>query len=269
MYNETNPSGMETLMNVNGCDSVVTINLQFNNSVTGNEDYVGCEGDGYSVLVNGIIYNETNPSGMETLMSINGCDSVVTINLQFNNSVTGNENYVGCEGDGYSVLVNGTLYDELNPAGMETLMSINGCDSVVTINLQFNNSVTGNEDYVGCEGDGYNVLVNGILYDEFNPAGVETLTSSGGCDSVVVINLQYNTPNTGLETYSGCFNDGYSVTVNGVVYNETNPSGMETLMNVNGCDSVVTINLQFNNSCLLYTSPSPRDKRQSRMPSSA
>ena len=25
----------------------------------------------------------------------------------------------------------------------------------------------------------------------------------------------------------------------------------------------------FNNNCLLYTSPSPRDKRQSRMPSSA
>ena len=26
---------------------------------------------------------------------------------------------------------------------------------------------------------------------------------------------------------------------------------------------------EFKNSCLLYTSPSPRDKRQSRMPSSA
>ena len=29
------------------------------------------------------------------------------------------------------------------------------------------------------------------------------------------------------------------------------------------------ININFNNACLLYTSPSPRDKRQSRMPSSA
>ena len=28
-------------------------------------------------------------------------------------------------------------------------------------------------------------------------------------------------------------------------------------------------NLEFSNYCLLYTSPSPRDKRQSRMPSSA
>ena len=31
----------------------------------------------------------------------------------------------------------------------------------------------------------------------------------------------------------------------------------------------VTLNRALNKSCLLYTSPSPRDKRQSRMPSSA
>ena len=33
--------------------------------------------------------------------------------------------------------------------------------------------------------------------------------------------------------------------------------------------SVVEIRRAWHNSCLLYTSPSPRDKRQSRMPSSA
>ena len=31
----------------------------------------------------------------------------------------------------------------------------------------------------------------------------------------------------------------------------------------------LTADLRLSNSCLLYTSPSPRDKRQSRMPSSA
>ena len=35
-----------------------------------------------------------------------------------------------------------------------------------------------------------------------------------------------------------------------------------------GSDSA-TIDLELSNNCLLYTSPSPRDKRQSRMPSSA
>ena len=36
-----------------------------------------------------------------------------------------------------------------------------------------------------------------------------------------------------------------------------------------GCDQLITINNTNNQSCLLYTSPSPRDQRGSRMPSSA
>ena len=47
------------------------------------------------------------------------------------------------------------------------------------------------------------------------------------------------------------------------------------LANTNSSDdrsvvlSVMAANTDGTNSCLLYTSPSPRDKRQSRMPSSA
>ncbi len=74
---------METLAAANGCDSVVTINLQFLPNTTGTEIYTGCAGDGYSVVVNGTTYNESNPTGMETLAAANGCDSVVTINLVF------------------------------------------------------------------------------------------------------------------------------------------------------------------------------------------
>ena len=40
---------------------------------------------------------------------------------------------------------------------------------------------------------------------------------------------------------------------------------LDTLQNAAGCDSIVTLNL----TCLLYTSPSPRDRTRSRMPSSA
>ncbi|HLF64965.1 MAG TPA: SprB repeat-containing protein, partial [Saprospiraceae bacterium] len=98
----------------------------------------GCIGDGYSVVVNGNTYNEGNPSGNETLTNSNGCDSVVTISLTFNDVFTGIETYTGCIGDGYSVVVNGTTYNENNPTGEETLDGTNGCDSIVTISLVFN-----------------------------------------------------------------------------------------------------------------------------------
>ncbi|MEO6130594.1 MAG: hypothetical protein ABIQ02_02010, partial [Saprospiraceae bacterium] len=130
--------GPFTFVAANGCDSLVNITLTVNQPTTGNENYTGCIGDGYSVIVGGTVYNQNNQSGTETLTGSNGCDSVVTVLLVFNVTVTGNENYVGCEGDGYSVIVNGTLYNEANSDGTETLVSSVGCDSVVTINLIFN-----------------------------------------------------------------------------------------------------------------------------------
>ena len=247
-YNESNPSGTEVLSNANGCDSTVTIDLVFNNNTIGNENYSGCSGDGYSVVVNGATYDESNSSGTEVLSNVNGCDSTVTIDLVFNNNTIGNENYIRMSGDGYAVIVNGVTYDESNSSGTEVLSNVNGCDSTVTIDLVFNNNTTGNENYIGCAGDGYSVDVNGITYDEGNPSGTELLTNSNGCDSTVTIDLTFNSSVTGSEAYTGCLGDGYSVVVNGVTYAEANPSGTEVLSNVNGCDSTVTIDLVFNNN---------------------
>jgi hypothetical protein len=115
----------------------------------------------------------------------------VSINLVFSPSSTGEETYLGCEGDGYSVDVNGVTYDESNPTGTEILTNAAGCDSTVSINLVFSPSSTGEETYLGCEGDGYSVDVNGVTYDESNPTGTEILTNAAGCDSIVSINLVY------------------------------------------------------------------------------
>ncbi|MDB4682992.1 hypothetical protein OAE89_02875, partial [Crocinitomicaceae bacterium] len=249
-YDELNPSGTEILLSSVGCDSTITVNLTFNNNTSGNETYTGCSGDGYSVVVNGTTYDESNPSGTETMNNIYGCDSIVTIALTFNTSSIGSETYIGCSGDGYSINVNGVSYDESNPSGTETLSNTNGCDSTVTIDLTFNNLSNGSETYAGCSGDGYAVVVNGTTYDELNPAGTETLNNTFGCDSTVTIDLTFNTVNNGVETYTGCSGDGYAVVVNGVTYDESNPSGTEVMSNIFGCDSIVTIALTFNTSSI-------------------
>lgn len=246
-YNESNPSGVETVTTPDGCDSIVTVTLTFLSNVTGTETYNGCEGDGYSVVVNGTTYDEGNPSGMETLTAANGCDSIVTVDLTFNSETTSTISNTGCQGDGYSIVVNGTTYDESNPSGTETITNAAGCDSIITIDLSFGSPSTGSETYNGCSGDGYSVVVNGTTYNESNPGGTEVLTNAAGCDSTVTINLTFNATSTGTETYSGCTGDGYSVVVNGTTYNESIPSGTEVLTNAAGCDSIVTINLVFQN----------------------
>lgn len=45
--------------------------------------------------------------------------------------------------------------------------------------------------------------------------------------------------------YSGCINDGYGVVVNGNTYNQINPTGTETITKTNGCDSIVLVQLIF------------------------
>ena len=138
------------LMSASGCDSVVTVSLVFNAGTSGMELYAGCENDGYSVTVGGTVYDESNPMGTETLIATNGCDSTVTVNLSFEPASTGLESYTGCQDDGYSVTVGGTVYDQNNPTGTETLIAANGCDSTVTVNLVFNATTSGTETYQGC-----------------------------------------------------------------------------------------------------------------------
>ena len=197
-----------TLTNISdgSCNSALNITATtiVNTPNTGTESYIGCVGDGYSVVVNGNIYDENTPTGTEVMTNSNGCDSTVTIDLVYNNNLTGTESYTGCVGDGYSVVVNGNIYDEANPAGIEVLSSSNGCDSTVTIDLVYNNNTLGTESYIGCVGDGYSVVVNGTTYDESNPTGIEIFTNSIGCDSTVTIDLVFNnSPLVGITNNSG------------------------------------------------------------------
>lgn len=245
VYDANNPNGTEILTTSNGCDSIVTISLTFVTELSGEELFIGCTGDGYSVIVGGTMYDESNPNGMEILMSQDGCDSIVTISLIFNSSISVLESYNGCSGDGYALVVNGTTYNENNPLGIETIPRMTGCDSIISISLTYNPTSAGEVNYTGCSGDGYTIVVNSIIYDEGNPMGVEILNAANGCDSIVTISLTYLALENGSITYAGCLGDGYSISVNGTLYDENNPTGAELLTGSNGCDSLVSINLNF------------------------
>lgn len=367
-----------TIYDANGCTATAEATISSGNT-SGEETYQGCPGDGYSVTVNGTVYDESNPTGIENIPTA-GCDSIVTINLDFNctlpmqegtfnvcsgtftdsggigidyqnnenttttlcsdnggaivveftffdteggfdfltiydgidnnapligtydgdgflpptttssgtcltfyfdsdGSVTqpgweaniscefgpgttfGEDNYIGCTGDGYSITLNGVDYNESNPTGTEILVggSSSGTDSVVYVNLTFNPTSTGTETYSGNEGDGYEVIVNGTPYNEGNPTGVETLINQYGCDSTVTITLNYYPDATEFVNYEGCSGDGYSFNANGVIYDESNPVGTETIPGgaFLGGDSVIVVNLMFSGIEVSITPASP------------
>lgn len=201
-----------------------------------------CEDD--SIEINGSYYTPGIYSDTIFGGAVNGCDSILLITVTFTPPDTVGENYTGCEGDGYSVVINGTLYDESNPVGTEIITGSDGCDSlIVQIELVYNPAVTGQENYVGCQGDSFTVVVNNVIYNESNPSGVETLTALNGCDSIVTINLIYFPHHFDTISYSGCSGDGFSIMVGDTIYNEENPTGTDTVYG--GCDTIIIIDLHF------------------------
>lgn len=203
--------------------------------------------DGESIMVNGVTYDQTNPSGTETITggAANGCDSIIVVELSFLPPAIFDLNQTLCAGE--SITVNGTVYDQNNPAGTEILAgaSANGCDSTINVNLNFFAPAIFDLNPTLCAGE--SVIVNGNVYDQSNPGGTEILAgaSANGCDSTVNINLSFFAPATFDLNQTLCA--GESITVNGNVYDQSNPVGTEILAgaSVNGCDSTVNINLSF------------------------
>ena len=218
---------------------------------TGRVDYLGCMGDGHQEYVNGTIYHENNPTGQEIINTNTVCDSVVEIELIFQDNTSGIFEYTECSGSGYAININNTVYNENNPTGTEILMNTAGCDSMLMIDLEFLPNTTDTFDYTGCEDDGYSITVNGMVYNETHPTGVEFLPANNGCDSVLTIDLNFQADIIIPVTYNGCFGDGFSIMVNGTLYNESNPVGVEMMQTNNGCDSIININLTFSNHHIL------------------
>ncbi len=111
------------------CDSIVITDLTINNSVTFNQSLTGCD----SLILNGATYYSSQILS-DTLFgqSSTMCDSIVVTDLIINPTFTSQVDTTIDFGSVYTVGLNS--YSE---SGMyiDTLMSNENCDSIVTTNL--------------------------------------------------------------------------------------------------------------------------------------
>ncbi len=258
LYNAANPSGTEIVSGGGqyGCDSTITVDLQFHDIASSNYNATLCQDE--SVVINGMVYNFANPTGTEILTNSNfqGCDSTVSINLNFYSPILNTIDNTLCTGS--AIVVNGTTYDATNPNGTEimTNASFHGCDSTVLVDLTFDDISTMDFFETFCQGTSVNI--NGTVYDAGNMVGTETITGGSylGCDSVISVSLSFYDMPEGSENGILCLDE--SITVNGTIYNAGNRTGTETLTTSSwrGCDSLVTIDLNFYDPIVSDFSPS-------------
>lgn len=187
-YTSSNNTAKDTLKNLNGCDSIVTLNLTIT-SKSGTDNITAC--NSYT-WINGVTYTASNNSATDTLTSAGGCDSILTLNLTIYPSVGGTDQITTCNSYTW---INGVTYTTSNNTATDTLVSSNGCDSIVTLDLTINPSRAATETVTACKSFTW---IDGVTYTSSNNTATDTLTSSMGCDSVVSLDLTINTVDTSL-----------------------------------------------------------------------
>ena len=221
----------DTLQTINGCDSVIVLTLSVNHVYHDTINAAICEGSVYTE--NG--FNESEAGTYtQNLQTVNGCDSIITLNLTVNSALTSIIDAEICEGTTYSE--NGF---EQSEAGTytQTLQTSNGCDSIVTLNLSMKPNSTTTFTATVCEGtvyteNGFNASETGIY--------TRTMESANGCDSTITLDLTVN-PSYQIGVLA-IINRGETYTNFG--FNESE-AGTYTqhLQTVDGCDSTIMLTL--------------------------
>lgn len=191
-----------------------------------------CTNEGY-LFANQLRY--TTGIYRDTIPTASGCDNITILNLSVFESIDHNLEVDMCEGATYDF--NGRL---LNTSGVyfDTLQTTMGCDSSIQLQLQIHSPVEYQFSDVFCGGDSYDF--NGRI---LNHAGTyrDTLTTATFCDSIVTLRLSVVDAITFDFSEQICTGSTYNF--NG---RSLSSSGvyMDTLQNIVGCDSIVTLNLE-------------------------
>ena len=153
----------------------VTINKPVHYSFSANI----CSGSEYEL--NGHSYDSSG-TYIDTLTSSTGCDSIVTLNLLVKQPSATSINASICPGSTYPFK---GMYISQPGSYADTLNNVNGCDSIIQLQLSSRAIATTTLYDSICKGDTYNFGVQtlhstGVYYDTLNTTD---------CDSVVILNL--------------------------------------------------------------------------------
>ncbi|MEM9821644.1 MAG: PKD domain-containing protein [Bacteroidota bacterium] len=233
LYDINNPSGTEVLVgaSLNGCDSTVNVDLNFLPTEVTSLNFTACAGE--SVEVNGVIYDENNPTGTQILISTFGCDSLLMIAVDFavpltisTNSVMNSSCFGSADGS-IQIMVTGG-------AGAYTYLWNNGMNTSVVSGLSAGVYQVTVVDNLGC------AAVENFVITEPTPVVLDLNTPSAlTCEMTAVVLDGVVSGGSAPYEYiwsTGATNDAISVTAPGMY--------SLTVTDANGCTTVSTIEVQ-------------------------
>ena len=229
----------QVLTSQDGCDSTITLDVIFQDTVRTISQIDLCQGD--SLLINGQwIYEGGDFNEYST--SANGCDSLATIIVDLIPQVGIFDTINLCQGD--SVLINNKWYFDGQDVTYFDLNSF--CPVIVTSTIESRLTYNYLDTVKICAND--SVLFNNS-WIKIPGQYQELLTSTFGCDSLISLNLLYfDTIRTSIEVEI-CQGDSILIGANWV-----SQSGTYQILEINdqGCDSLVVISLNLVEQTNIY-----------------
>ena len=233
----------DTFSNAAGCDSFVTLHLEIIRKSGAAVDVSICHDETYNF--HGLVLNATG-AYYDTLSNIHHCDSIITLNLFVAPLADSSVEINLCNGQSYTF--HGIEIRETSFIS-DTLLSIFGCDSIFSLQVNVGNNAISNTYASICEYqsylfDGQQKTLTGIYSD--------TVIRAGLCDSIAFLHLTVFSQSSQTITQTLCegsyyiFNDE-ELTTSGVYF--------DTLVNVAGCDSFVNLDLRFNSFYFVSNKP--------------
>lgn len=226
-------AGSETIFdfqNVHGCDSTVTVLVEALLTESSNLTLFTCQNEA-------IVFNGTNLEIGEqmdfTLQNQNGCDSIVSVNVEGFEVQNSIQNLNVCEGD-TAYFNNTPVFDNLAEF---TFSDQNGCDSLVTVLVETLSPSASEISFTACE--------NEFIEYQNQPVEAGTqmdfiLQNHQGCDSVVTVSVETLVASSANLELEIC--EGEEITYEGTML--TAGAQMDfTLINQAGCDSIVSVSV--------------------------
>ncbi|WP_430405386.1 T9SS type A sorting domain-containing protein [Fluviicola sp.] len=219
------------LQNAAGCDSIVTLNLTINHASSAVETQIVC--DSFFWPANNQTYTNSGQY-VDTIPSVTGCDSIITLNLTILNSSSSAQTEITC--DSFTWSVNGQTY-VFSGQYVDTIPNVVGCDSIITLDLTIHNSSFATETQNAC--GSFTWSINSQTYMS-SGLYMYTIPNVAGCDSIITLDLTINDVTTGTDVQTACDS---LIWIDGNIYTSSTNTPTFILQNAAGCDSIITLDL--------------------------
>jgi len=226
-YQFTGGTYIDTFNTINNCDSIITTILQIAPNYEIPLATSICDGD--SILLGGA-YQFTGGTYIDTLPTINGCDSILTTTLTILPTYADSFEIFVCPGDGLFV---GGAFQTTTGTYVDSLQTTVGCDSLIITDLIVQNTCIDTVYVEVCEPDTYFV---GGADQSVSGFYIDTLLSSVNTDSIIVTGLTVHPEYLANTPISIC--EGDSIFLGGA-YQTTDGIYTDSLSTINTCDSVI------------------------------